>query len=398
MNNSQRSFSHEINQLVVAGFGIAFFLMFCACALLLYLTENDHRLYVPKVLGILAIYLVLYIFYSLFIVNRIKKLFLPLDRIATGILHDQVFIDNGEKDLKDFAQSLREQALRMEELNKKLKVTRQQADEVSKESAAGRETMKQRLAHLCADVEKIKNCGSQIKHINKEIGMITESTLSAEKEIAKKREGIEGYAKILEEQISDNLGTQADTEDEFIELGESYVLLDNVYTEASSLIDSIYDEMMSLQTLASQMNLLAMNAALDITRNGSITVSSLTTLDEIKLLSTEINDKSDNVLLLIIRARNSLKLAVDQSGECRDRGAECRESFSRSREYLEKLGKYVKELSMLSAAMSDDALNVTAGVSKIKQKQQLQSGREDMLCADIDRIGERLNKWNKEAG
>ena len=123
MKDNQKSFSHEINQLVVAGFGMAFFLMFCACALLLYLTEADHRLYVPKVLGILAIYLVLYISYSLFIVSRIKKLFLPLDKLASGILRDQVFIDDGEKDLKDFAKSLREQALRMEELNKKLKVT-----------------------------------------------------------------------------------------------------------------------------------------------------------------------------------------------------------------------------------------------------------------------------------
>ncbi len=387
MNNPQKSFSHEINQLVVAGFGMAFFLIFCACELLLFLTEPDHSFFLAKSLGMLGIYLALYILYSLFIVNRIKKLFLPLDKIAYGLIKDQVFIDDGEKDLKALADSLKEQAKQMNDLSKELKDTRQDLDGAFMESKAGKENLKQILLKLSAETEMIRRHSEEINTFAEEIsGGLTQS-LDAERDLKEKRSMLQERSKILDDQIRDNMRSQSDTETEFKELGGCYTLLDSIYKESEDLMSQIYNEMSALQSTTSQINIYVMNTALDISRAGSITVSALRAMDEIKLMSAEINDKTDSVLLLIIRARNALKLAMDQSGECRSKGRECEDSFDKTGEYLKELGSGVKELTSLGNDIFEDTLKLSACINEVRTKEDRRHEEDTKLLNGIDKLG-----------
>ena len=191
--------------------------------------------------------------------------------------------------------------------------------------------------------------------------------------------------------------SRTDTEAEFKELGGSYTLLDSVYKESEELIGSIYNEMTALQTLTSQINIYVMNTALDISRAGSITVSALGAMDEIKMMSADINDKTDSVLLLIIRARNALKLAMDQSGECRDKGSECSESFSKTKDYLEKLGNTVQELTRISDELSDGAGKLTTGMNEVKTKEELRRKEEQFMKTNLEMLGSYVKEL-RDAG
>lgn len=392
MNQPQKSFSHEINQLVVAGFGMAFFLIFCACGLLLFLTEDDRKQFVIKLLIMLGIYLALYILYSIFIVNRIKKMFVPLDKIAYGLIKDRVFIDDGEKDLKAFAESLKEQAKQMNRLSQELKDTQENLDGAFQESKAGRESLKQMLAKLGAETEYVREHGEGLSRYGSELAQTLGSTLELEKELKEKQNDIYECSQRVTEQIKENMRSQADTEAEFRELGGSYTLLDSIYRESEELIASIYNEMTALQSLASQINLYVMNTSLDISRAGSITASALSAMDEIKLMSADINDKTDSVLLLIIRARNALKLAMDQSGECRDKGNDCSDSFSKAKDYLEKLGGSVQELTRLGDELSQDVGKLSGSVGEIKAKEEQRRKEEQLLKNDIEKLSDYVKE------
>ena len=397
MNDNPKSFSHEINQLVVAGFGMAFFLIFCACGLLLFLTEDDHSKFVFKLLIMLGIYLALYILYSIFIVNRIKKMFLPLDKIAYGIMKDQVFIDDGEKDLKAFADSLKEQAKQMSRLSQELKDTQENLDGAFQESKAGKESLKQMTLKVSAETEKLRTHGECMSVYGSDVTKAVANALDIEKELKDRRNDLYECSQLIGEQLKVNMRSQADTEAEFKELGGSYTLLDSVYKESEELIGSIYNEMTALQTLTSQINIYVMNTALDISRAGSITVSALGAMDEIKMMSADINDKTDNVLLLIIRARNALKLAMDQSGECRDKGSECSESFSKTKDYLEKLGNTVQELTRLSDELSDGAGKLTTGMNEVKTKEELRRKEEQFMKTNLETLGSYVKEL-RDAG
>ena len=393
MKKQPRSFSYEINQLVVAGFGMAFFLIFCACALLLFLTEGTHERFVLKLLVMLAIYLALYISYSVFIVNRIKKMFVPLDKLANGLLKDQVFVDEGEKDLKAFADTLKEQARQMNELSKELKDTRENLDGAFLESKEGKENLNRSISWLYARAEYARRHKDELISERGEIAQIMNDLLSAEKNLKGRKNEFSELSGDIEKSVNENMRSQADTVQEFNELSGSYTLLESIFGESEDLLSSIYNEMTALQSQASQLNLYVMNTALDISRAGSITISALSAMDEIKLMSAGINNKTDNVMLLIIRARNALKLAMDQSGECREKGIECSESFSGTAAYLTALAENMKKFLDIGEGILEETAGISQGLYDIKAKEEYRGQNEEQLSADIDKIEDYIREW-----
>ena len=396
MKKQPRSFSYEINQLVVAGFGMAFFLIFCACALLLFLTEGTHERFILKLLVMLAIYLALYISYSIFIVNRIKKMFLPLDKLANGLLKDQVFVDEGEKDLKAFADSLKEQARQMNELSKELKDTRENLDGVFLESREGKENLNKSISWLYAQAEYARRHKDELISGREEVSKILDELLSSEKTLKDRKNDYYELSGEIEKSVKENMHSQADTVSEFKELSGSYTLLESIFSESEDLLSSIYNEMTALQSQASQLNLYVMNTALDISRAGSITISALSAMDEIKLMSAGINDKTDNVILLIIRARNALKLAMDQSGECREKGIECSESFSGTADHLTALADNMKKFLDIGEGMVEETSVISQNVYDLKIKEEYRGQNEQQISADIDRIEDYVREWKEQ--
>ncbi|MBR5422215.1 MAG: hypothetical protein IK115_13810 [Lachnospiraceae bacterium] len=390
------SFSKEINRMVVSSLGIAFFLIFVADAILLFLTVRDLKSFIFRVVILLLVLGALYAFYSFFVVRRIRQMFLPLDRLAWGLLRDQVFVDNDEKDLKALADSLRSQAERMNLLSKELKNTRDDLDDASRESRLSRDTKRQLLGRTEASVERIQQKEGELMALSGRIADAIDAALLLEPGLKKRRDGIYEQSRKLEEQIRDNLQETGDTEMEFAELGGSYGLLDSMHADAEELLDSLYNEMSSMQSLATQINLYAMNTSLDISRAGSITISAISALDEMKVLSAKVEEKTDSLTLLIIRIRNALKLAMDQSGECREKGEECSGSFSRTKESLKKLESSVQELAELGSLLSEDAGRLSGNIYDVKLMEERREREEGAAAADVERLARFVKDWRRQ--
>ncbi len=323
-------------------------------------------------------------------------MFVPLDKLANGLLKDQVFVDEGEKDLKAFADSLKEQARQMNELSKELKDTREDLDGAFLSSKEGKENLNKSISWLFAQAEYAHRHKEEMISARDGITQILNDLLSSEKALKDRKNdlfelsgGIEGY-------IKENMRSQTDTVSEFKELSGSYTLLESIFSESEDLLSSIYNEMTALQSQASQLNLYVMNTALDISRAGSITLSALSAMDEIKLMSAGINDKTDNVILLIIRARNALKLAMDQSGECREKGIECSESFSGTADYLTALADNMKSFLGTGEGMLNDTQAISQGVFDLKIKEEARAKNEQLLSADIDKLEEYIREWKDQ--
>ena len=382
--------------MVVSSLGIAFFLIFVADAILLFLTVRDLKSFIFRVVILLLVLGALYAFYSFFVVRRIRQMFLPLDRLAWGLLRDQVFVDNDEKDLKALADSLRSQAERMNLLSKELKNTRDDLDDASRESRLSRDTKRQLLGRTEASVERIQQKEGELMALSGRIADAIDAALLLEPGLKKRRDGIYEQSRKLEEQIRDNLQETGDTEMEFAELGGSYGLLDSMHADAEELLDSLYNEMSSMQSLATQINLYAMNTSLDISRAGSITISAISALDEMKVLSAKVEEKTDSLTLLIIRIRNALKLAMDQSGECREKGEECSGSFSRTKESLKKLESSVQELAELGSLLSEDAGRLSGNIYDVKLMEERREREEGAAAADVERLARFVKDWRRQ--
>ena len=393
--NQRASFSKEITQLVVAGFGIAFFLIFAASLLLLYLSENDKKVFWIKAAGMLLIYLALYILYSIFITGRIRKLFLPMDRLAWGLMRDRVFVDSGEKDLKALADSLRAQAEQMNILSRELENTREDLDDASRESLRSRDNYRQLLGRTVAETERIQKGGEELQELSGKMADRIDAALLFGSELKDKRDAVYERSEQLKSRVDENMRLHSDTESDFKTLGSSYALLDSMHSDAQELTENLYSEMTALQSLATQVNLYVMNTSLDISRAGCITISAVTAMDEIKEMSASINEKTDAVLLLIIRIRNALKLCMDQSGECRGKGEECGESFAAAGKGLEELKESAGTLSELSSLLSDEAGRLSCGMEDLRRMEEERERAEAELGTDVDRLTRFVKDWRR---
>lgn len=393
--NQRASFSKEITQLVVAGFGIAFFLIFAASVLLLYLSENDKKVFWIKAAGMLLVYLALYILYSIFVTGRIKKLFLPLDRLAWGLMRDRVFVDSGEKDLKALADSLRAQAEQMSSLSRELENTREDLDDASRESMRSRDSYRQLLGRTVAETERIREREEELEARSGRMADRIDAALLFGTELKEKRNAVYARSEQLICRVEEKLRQYGDTENDFEILGSSYALLDSMHSDAQELTENLYSEMTALQSLATQVNLYVMNTSLEISRAGAITISAVTAMDEIKELSATINEKTDNVLLLIIRIRNCLKLAMDQSGECRGKGAECGESLSAAGSGLSELKESADSLAELCSQLSDEAGRLSSGMEDLRRMEEERERSEAELGTDVDRLSRFVKDWRR---
>ncbi|MBR6155446.1 MAG: hypothetical protein IKQ27_00680, partial [Lachnospiraceae bacterium] len=142
--------------------------------------------------------------------------------------------------------------------------------------------------------------------------------------------------------------------------------------------------------LSTQTNLYAMNTALDTARSGSITVSTISALDEIKELTGKINEKTDDVLLLLIRTRNALKLAMDQSGECREKGEECSRAFEESKTALQDRRQEIEKMLSAGEALTDDVAKLGNTLYEAQNAVQKRRDEQSKCKEGLEKMCEEL--------
>lgn len=386
MAEKRASFSKNINQMVVIGCGVAFFMIYVTCSVLLYMSEPETVHYYGKALFMFLIYIAIYLLVSWYMTHKIREMFLPLDQIADALVKDELHFDSDSDDLQGLADSLKEQMEKMTYISRELRATKSSLDVVYEENRQSKSQIISTLADCKVQCEKaLHNQGNIISGMEQEKDILSrlESTGHGLK-INKKT--LYEDAQQLQNCIVDGVRSNRDTKEEIVHLKESFEVLSDMLTDSAGLIEEIYNEVTTIQTETTRTNLFAMNAALDAARSGPYNPSVVNALDDIKDMTGRINGKTDAVQLLAIRSRNSVKLALDQADFCVEKENESDHNFSVTEEKLGTLSQQILGILSITEAMMDGVTTVSGNLYELskmyggrtKENVQMQQRLEDV--------------------
>ena len=390
MNKKRESLSKEIDHVVVLCFGIAFFLIYTASAILLFITEEDISQYYGKAIGMFVVYLALYIIASFLVTQRIGELFVPLDRVANKLIREDKFSDSGENGIQSLADSLRAQSEQVDALSRELETTQSDLDDAFTESRHNRHQQTEMAKTLIQDLETLQDREAELIRSGDKLLKLLKDAMPLESGIKEQKDELYEQMQQIDSGLRESERQYQDTAADFEELGGTFQLLGNMQTDAGDLLENIYNEMTALQSLSTQTNLYAMNTALDTARSGSITVSTISALDEIKELTGKINEKTDEVLLLLIRTRNALKLAMDQSGECREKGEECSRAFEESKTALQDRRQEIEKMLSAGEALTDDVAKLGNTLYEVQNAVQKRRDEQSKCKEGLEKMCEEL--------
>lgn len=390
MNKKRESLSKEIDHVVVLCFGIAFFLIYTASAILLFITEEDISQYYGKAIGMFVVYLALYIIASFLVTQRIGELFVPLDRVANKLIREDKFSDSGENGIQSLADSLRAQSEQVDALSRELETTQSDLDDAFTESRQNRHQQTEMAKTLIQDLETLQDREAELIRSGDKLLKLLKDAMPLESGIKEQKDELYEQMQQIDSGLRESERQYQDTAADFEELGGTFQLLGNMQTDAGDLLENIYNEMTALQSLSTQTNLYAMNTALDTARSGSITVSTISALDEIKELTGKINEKTDEVLLLLIRTRNALKLAMDQSGECREKGEECSRAFEESKTALQDRRQEIEKMLSAGEALTDDVAKLGNTLYEAQNAVQKRRDEQSKCKEGLEKMCEEL--------
>ena len=388
--NKRESLAKEIDHVVVLCFGIAFFLIYTASAILLFITEEDTSRYYGKAIGMFVTYLALYIIASFLVTRRIGELFVPLDRVASKLIREDKYSDSGENGIQNLADSMRAQSEQVDALSRELETTQSDLDDVFSESRQNRHQQTELAKRLMRDLETLQDREADLIRSGDRLLEVLSEAMPFESGIREQKDALYDQMQQIDAGLRESERQYEDTAADFAELGGTFQLLGNMQTDAGELLENIYNEMTALQSLSTQTNLYAMNTALDTARSGSITVSTIGALDEIKELTGKINEKTDDVLLLLIRTRNALKLAMDQSGECREKGEECGRAFDASKNALQDRREEIEKMLSTGEALTDDVARMENALLKAQDAVQKRRDEQAKCKAELEKMSEEL--------
>ena len=388
MEGKKLSFATNINQLICVGFGIAFLIIYIASAVLLFITEPETEMYYLKAIGMFFLYLLMYAICVWYMSRRIERMFEPLDQIAHALMEDKIRIYGEEDDILEFANGLKSQMEKMQILSEELESAKGSLEDFYEES---RQNMQEYDISLdkCADNSAFLSRRSvDIKtQLRKNIERIDEM-IASEAKVKKSQDELHSAEQALDKSLKDIRFSTEDTREDFSNTKDAYLVLGNMLSETTDLIENLFAEITAVQSIASQINLYSVNASLDIARGGIFPQSNRGALEDIKDLAAKMIEKTDEISILVIRCKNSTKLALDQASFCEERQEEAAESFGTTKEKLSELNVQMK-YAMDSIR---DVRNFVSEFSGSLYELQLLGEKQ---CMEMDSFTESAEKLNR---
>lgn len=388
MEGKKLSFATNINQLICVGFGIAFLIIYIASAVLLFITEPETEMYYLKAIGMFFLYLLMYVICVWYMSRRIERMFEPLDQIAHALMEDKIRIYGEEDDILEFANGLKSQMEKMQILSEELESAKGSLEDFYEES---RQNMQEYDISLdkCADNSAFLSRRSvDIKtQLRKNIEKIDEM-IASEAKVKKSQDDLHSAEQALDKSLKDIRFSTEDTREDFSNTKDAYLVLGNMLSETTDLIENLFTEITAVQSIASQINLYSVNASLDIARGGIFPQSNRGALEDIKDLAAKMIEKTDEISILVIRCKNSTKLALDQASFCEERQEEAADSFGTTKEKLSELNVQMK-YAMDSIR---DVRNFVSEFSGSLYELQLLGEKQ---CMEMDSFTESAEKLNR---
>lgn len=337
MFSKKESFANDIIRPICMWLGAAFFVMFIASSILFAVTEASTSMMLIKIGVSLILYIILFAVLIMVLSKEIVEKFKPLDTLISGLTDDSIRIYGDTKDLGDFAESIKKAQKKYERLSKELTSTRKDLDDIQNEN-------EKLSSHIDSSIDKAMINASTIDQKNNKLLLFNEkeknllSDISSEAvNIKKRKNSLYELSTSLNQNIGDVNRTTEDIKNDYEELNDTFNVLSGMLNESAELLDSIFSELAVLQSSCSQINLYSMNTSLEYARSGGMNLSVSNALDEIKSMSKKLNEKSDEIALLLIRAKNSVKLAVEQAEFATDRSDMSKKSFNDTKVKIDKI-------------------------------------------------------------
>lgn len=375
-NNSKLpSFSTSINRLIYFFFGLALFLMYLAyVALQLPYAEINNALISRFVLTFFA-FVTIYICSCILVVRKIKDMFQPLDRFAYGILNDEIHIYGEHDDIKALTDSLYRQIEKMENENQALILEQSDMQKRHQDSLEDMDkidhSVDKALQHLFNLSKSSKKISDALFSIMEEQGHL--QPLSSE--ISDKKMSLFDSSNDLSGLIKRAVGSSQDTKEDFERSKDAFDILQNMLKENNEFVEGLYSELSLLQSIAAQINLHSVNLSMEAVRSGFLNSTLSAGIEEMKTLSEKINERSDSIMLLLIRSKNANKLAFDQADFCLEKMQDSEESFAAN-----------------SNALGEISYNVEDMMNKLQEITE----RLDLFSSKIYEINLYLEKENNE--
>ena len=375
-NNSKLpSFSTSINRLIYFFFGLALFLMYLAyVSLQLPYAEINNELISRFVLTFFA-FVTIYICSCILVVRKIKDMFQPLDRFAYGILNDEIHIYGEHDDIKALTDSLYRQIEKMENENQALILEQSDMQKRHQDSLEDMDkidhSVEKALQHLFNLSKSSKKISDALFSIMEEQGHL--QPLSSE--ISDKKMSLFDSSNDLSGLIKRAVGSSQDTKEDFERSKDAFDILQNMLKENNEFVEGLYSELSLLQSIAAQINLHSVNLSMEAVRSGFLNSTLSAGIEEMKTLSEKINERSDSIMLLLIRSKNANKLAFDQADFCLEKMQDSEESFAAN-----------------SNALGEISYNVEDMMNKLQEITE----RLDLFSSKIYEINLYLEKENNE--
>ncbi len=393
---TKQSFAKPVNQLVTACFAVTFLVVYILTVVLLFRIADDMNKYYIGAGVFLVIYLLIYIFASLYVTGKITAMFAPIDRVSYGLMKGRSKGGDEKKDLKYLAESLREQNDHIREISRELQDAREDLDNAFNENRISKEGARLKEQKYLSEVKRLSDRQEGISEMSSRMEESLEKTIPLQGLLNEKKTKVYDETKSLNEAINENARLMEDSSASFDSMNEGFDLLDGITDSGTSLLESMYNEMTLIQSVAAQLNLYAMNTSLDMARAGVMNIQVSGALDEIKQLSMKMSEKTDEVMLQIIQIRNTMKLTKDQTDDCRDRSRECRENNDRLDENFNAISESIRKLVENNEDMANDIAQLTNSVYDMMLLEQKRTREEQKLSDSIKEYGNAVNHINKK--
>ncbi len=392
---SKISFSNHINQLIGMVFGIAFLVVFAASAILLYLSEDNTQGYYIKILGIFSVYLLLYAFASIYISRKIRKMFEPLDQIATALAEDKIRIYGETADLQTFAKQLSERMDEMEGMSDALSVAEDNLNDMFQESEESRSRFFHHMKRCKSSLDGVKKNYRQLAEQTETMRQFLEESNAAATRLKLSRQSLGDDYESIRESLQGCSSSYQGMKDDKERQKEAFGVLNEMQKESMELIETIYNELAYIQNIASKLELYAANVSLDYARSGGYNPNISAALNEMKLTDRQMRDKLDELAMLVIRTKNAIKLANDQANFCMELDEDGQIISDQAVEQLGFISIKLQGLMQVGEDISDGIAHLLNHHYELYGMTERQGKELDALGSETERLYRRLEEMEQ---
>ena len=387
-SGKRMSYATDVVRLIIVCYGIVFILIFITGLALLYLAGSET--FFRDSFVMFGLYLILYVFLSVYITDRIRRMFAPLDRFA-GYEFDESEFEGKTGKLGVLAKLLNDRVSLLEDLSGELKSAREDIDEINEAHDSVRENNRS-VVEACLELSGAINdraCDgiAGADDLTEETGR-----LKGNIGIIRERKELLINGRIQAEGLSDRVADSSASVCEIVsETGTELSEMLDAEKTSEKLVEDIYDSMSLLQDMISRVNLYSVNAAIEVSKS-SDSYAAVAGVDEVKRLSEQISGDTDEIMLKMIKLRNDIKLSAERIGNAGERMKESDEiagSMSADLRHLEENINVIAD-TVMEMEKSIEAAGESADSIKIAGKEL---GRLYISCSER---AAKLNKALKE--